>query len=116
MTVTRLFNIARKHVETSGQDHVLLAVDQRNEAVLVEEANVAGVKATAAKATAAKGFLGRLRPLPVPHECLIETANDRSIAFVTRRTADSDNPSLRNVPLLADAAARDDLGQNGKEK
>jgi hypothetical protein len=44
--VNRLFNVAGKHVEAAGQDHALLAVDQGDEAVLVEEANIASVEAT----------------------------------------------------------------------
>src|SRR4029077_16683057 len=60
MFVDRLLDVARKYVEAAGEDHVLLAVDQGDETVLVEKTDVAGVEAAATK-----GFLGRFGLLPV---------------------------------------------------
>ena len=60
MGVDRLLDHLRIDVEAAGDDHVLLAVDQIEIAVLVHVADIAGQKAVADK-----GFRGFLGPAPI---------------------------------------------------
>ena len=76
--IDRLLDIAREHVKATGQDHVLLAVYQSDEAVLVEEADIAGVEPTPTE-----GFFSRLWLLPVTLDYLWPTKAD--FAFLSNR-------------------------------
>ena len=51
MHCEHVLDLAREHVEAPADDHVLLAVDDRVEAVLVLARDVAGVQPAAAKAS-----------------------------------------------------------------
>ena len=64
MPAQHRFEIARIHVETAGDDHVLLAIHQYEESVLVETADVAGADETLAGRVIPFGFR-RLRRLVV---------------------------------------------------
>src|SRR6516225_2589187 len=78
MLIDRLLDVAWEHVKAAGKNHILLAVYQRDEAVLVEEADIAGVESTPAE-----GFFSRLRLLPVPLHDLWSTEAD--FAFLSNR-------------------------------
>ena len=51
-----VFDLAREHVEAAGHDHVLLPVDDVQVALVVEAADVSGVKPTTGE-----GLCGLLR-------------------------------------------------------
>src|SRR6516225_215320 len=78
MLIDRLLDVAWEHVKAAGKNHILLAVYQRDEAVLIEEANIAGVESTPAE-----GFFSRLWLLPVPLHDLWSTEAD--FAFLSNR-------------------------------
>src|SRR5687767_3455588 len=88
-----LLDLVRVHVEARHQDHVLLAVDDAHEALLVHDADVAGVQ----EAVAAEDLGGLVGALPV--------------ALHHLRPLDADLARLAERHVLVVVVAQHDLGR-----
>jgi hypothetical protein len=92
-----LLDFVRIHVEARNQDHVFLAVDDTDEALLVHHTDVAGGEET----IGAQHFGGLVGAIPVP--------------FHDLRPADADLAGLPARHFLAGVIAQDDLRRGHRQ-